>query len=182
VECIEHGVLYRDGPEVKRFMSELHGLGNVAVVLPTPEVASTGGCLRMRSLDFDAPHFSIFGPLTLDFRVVQQIIKGEKAEIHQIIKLPRLHPHWLPFQMEFGNRNIPVMVDHQLTVSGDANIKLDAVKVLNAVAKTRKRVFWRLVPAVFSLHDAPKFRAFSRFASRCGLQKWADAKHFGPNA
>jgi hypothetical protein len=84
--------------------------------------------------------------------------------------------------MALGNRNVSIVMDDELAVRRHPDVKLDAVKMDDAVAEALKRVFWGLGPRFNVLHGFPWIPAFSRFASDQGLRNRHEAKPSCPNA
>ena len=113
---------------IKRFFSKLHRVSNVLIVLAPAKITTSRGCFWMRSFDLDATHFSLFCPKTLNGPIGQEVGKAQETKVNEVVVLPLLNPSGWLAKLIFWNRNLPVVVDDQLSVSCNANIKFDAVE------------------------------------------------------
>ena len=95
----------------------------------------------MRSLDLNAPHGTTVSPCFEDLPVVKEVVKTEETQPRQIVQCPLFQPGRMALQMFLGHRYGSVVVDDQLVVCGEANVKFDAVK--------HGKACWRL-SSVFS--------------------------------
>ena len=162
MERIEHGVFSRNRTLIEGFLCEAHGLRNVAIVMVTTKKAASLCAFWMRSLDLNAPHGTTVSPGFEDFPVVKEVIKTEETQPRQIVQCPLFQPGRMALQVLLGHRYGSVVVDDQLVVCGEANVKFDAVKHGKGVLEAFQRVFRGGFPRAPFLHASTSVRSPSK--------------------
>ena len=165
---VEHGVFFGNFTCIQGLFCKLHGVCNVLVVVLSSKKSSTRFGFRMRPFDLNAPHSPFISPQALNNRVVEKCLKAEKTQRHQFIMVPFLEPFGLSLQMRVWNRRRAVVVDDELVVRRDTNIKLNSIEHVDGMTKTFQGIFRRWRPRFLRCHGSPFLRPSSKVpAPRC---------------
>ena len=121
---VEHGVLTGNIAFVKDFFCEFHRFSDVVVMMTSPKESSTRWGFWMRTFDLYASHFPFITPHRLDGLVVKKGFKTQKSQIDKFVERPLLKPRWFSFTQPLWNGDRAVMVDDELMVGRDSDVKL----------------------------------------------------------
>ena len=87
----------------------------------------------MGAFDLNRSHFSVVDPVILDHGVAKKPLKTKETHLFKLFKGPCFNPTVTAIEVLFGNRNRPVVMNHQLLVVCDADVKFDTVEMLDSV-------------------------------------------------
>ena len=149
---VEHGVLTGNIAFVKGLFCELHRFSDMVVVMTSPKESSTCWSFWMRTFDLNASHFPFLTPHRLDGLVVKKSFKTQKSQFGKFVQRPLLKPRWFPFNQRLRNGDRAVMVDDELMVGRDSDVKLNPIKQGECMSQAFEGVFGSRCPFLPPCH------------------------------